>query len=226
MKKTKQLSLLLVTLIMIMGVCGCMSNNKQNSAETMREIALEYLNGTYEDTFTAEGYSSSSWAYEYSSITFTSAKYPDSIIEVRAYKNDDNSYTFKDNYFKCYMLSDGEAYYKGLLETNDCSVKVRFPSTIWSDELAGATSFNDWKNQGNCTADVFVITNVELSDNVKNTFVNSVASDKIAGTITFLTTSDAELLANRQLDDILNNQSELTESKSEYFVNSNFDVEN
>lgn len=201
-----------------------MSNKNSNTAEIMRDKAMEYLNSKYNDTFTAEGYSSSSWAYEYSSITFKSMNYPSNIVEVRVYKNDDDSYTFKDNYFKCYMYEGAVIFFNGLIK--DAEVKVQFPNTIWSDELAGATSFSEWQTKGNCKVDAYFITLNELSSDEKNSIVEKVAEQNISGTVTFITTEDESKLSNHSLDDILNNQEKLISSKDDYFINSNFKVEN
>ena len=203
-----------------------MSNNKQNSAEKMRDNALSYLNGKYDDSFTSKGYSSSNWAYEHSSITFISERYPDAVVEVRIYKNDDGTYSYQDNYFKCYMHNEAVAYFERIVDgVEPLTVKVRFPSTVWSDELNNAASFDEWRTNGNCMVDVFFITQQELTDNEKDNVVNDVASSSISGTVTFCTTSSSDNLLDKQLDDILNNQSSCIESKSEFFINSNFEIE-
>ncbi len=203
-----------------------MSNKKQNSAEEMRDKALSYLTSKYDDNFTSKGYSSSNWAYEYSSITFISEKYPDSVVEVRAYKNDDGTYSYQDNYFKCYMHDEAVAYFESIVVgVEPLTVNVRFPSTVWSDELNNATSFDEWRANGNCTVDVFFITQQELTDNEKDKVVNDVANSSVSGTVTFCTTSNSDNLLDKQLDDILNNQSSYIESKSEFYINSNFEIE-
>lgn len=210
----------IVLVVLCIGVCGCMSDQKQNQAETTRERALEYLYSNYEDIFTAEAYSASNWAYKYESVTFTSEKYPGTTIEVRVHQNEDNSVTIVDNYFHSYMRQDATDYSKSLLGTNAVSVKVRFPNSIWSNNLAGAKTFAQWKELGNCEMDVFVITKEVLSQSEQTAFAETLVLEKITGMITFFTTSDAALLADYTLDDVLNNQSKLTQSKSQYYVNS------
>ena len=200
-----------------------MSNQKNNTAEIMRDQALEYLNGKYNDSFTAEGYSSSSWAYEYSSLTFKSKNYPSCIVEVRAYKNDDDSYTFKDNYFKCSMHDGAVLFFNGIIK--DAEVKVQFPNTVWSDELEGASSFSEWQTKGNCKTDAYIITLKELSRDEKTSIVEKIAEQKVSGTVTFITTEDESKLSNYSLDDILNNQEKYIVSKDDYFINSDFKVE-
>lgn len=200
-----------------------MSKDKKNTAEIMREKATEYLNKKYNDTFTAEGYTSSNWAYDYSSITFTPKSFPSSIVEVRAYKNADDSYTFKDNYFKCLMNNDAVDFFKEFLK--DAEVKVRFPNTIWSDELGGASSFSEWQSIGNCKVDSYFITSNTLSADVMNSIVESIAKQKVSGTVTFITTADENKLRSEDLDNILNNQDKFISEKYEYYINSDFKPE-
>ena len=210
----------ILLVVLCIGVCGCMSNQKQNQAETTRERALEYLRSNYEDVFTAQAYSANNWAYRYESVTFTSKKYPGATVEVRVYQNEDNSVTFVDNYFHCYMMQDAVDYSKSLLGTNTVSVKVRFSNSIWSDDLVDAKSFTQWKELGNCEMDVFVIAKEALSQNEQTAFMETLVLEKITGMVTFFTTSDAELLVDYTLDDVLNNQSKLIQSRSQYYVNS------
>lgn len=202
-----------------------MSNNNQNSAEEMRDKALSYLTSKYDDQFTSKGYSSSNWAYEYSSVTFTSEKYPDAVVEVRAYKNENGTYSYQDNYFKCYMYDSAVAFFESVVDIEPLAVKVRFPNTVWSDELNNATSFNEWKSNGNCSVDVFFFTQRELTDSDKDKIVRNIAGSRVSGTITFFTTSSSDNLLDKQLDDILNNQSSYVESKSEFYINSKFEIE-
>lgn len=226
MSKRKQLFLLSIALILIIGVCECMSNNKKNKAEEMRDFALSYLQSRYDDTFTAKGYSSSNWAYEYSRITFFSQKHPGFLIEVRAFENDDGTYYYTDNYFKCFMLDDAVAYFDSIVKDFEpITVKVRFPSTIWSDELNNADSFNQWKSTGNCRVDVFFITQQDLSEDEKSTVVHSIADSNISGMITFLVTNRNDNLIDQHLDDILNNQNSYVESESRFYIRSNFEIE-
>lgn len=225
MKLLKQSFIVLFILIMIMGVCGCMVNNKQISAERVHELAMEYLNSRYEDTFIAEGYTSSNWAYEYSCITFKSQKFSE-IIEVRAYKNRNGLYTFKDNYYQLYMKSDATEYFSGLVEgVVPCTIKIRFPNSFWSDELDKIFTFDEWVCNGSCNVDVFFITNDKWTDNTKVTIVNRIALDKISGSISFLETKDGNMLNDYKLDEVLNNQNILIESEDEYFINFDHEIE-
>ena len=226
MNIAKRFLLLLITIIIMMGVCGCMeTTNKVVLAEEIRTEALAYLNKSYSDTFTAKVFTASNWAYEYESITFTSEKYPDAIVEVRVYKNDDGTYRFKDNYFHCYMNDSAVNYGKAIIEEENAVVKVRFPNTVWSDELEGAQSFEDWKAKGTACADIFVITQNALSKDAQTAIAGKVAKDKVLGSVVFIVTNDENLLQDKTLDEILNNQSKFVVSKNDYYIDSNFEIE-
>lgn len=123
-----------------------MSNNDSNKAEKTKDIALEYLNENYDDTFTALGYSDGDWAYDYSVVNFTSEKYSKS-FEVRVYEIDGN-YSFKDDYFKLYMENDAVSYFKNTVNKygKENEIKVRFISPELPDSLnAKAICHNSYR---------------------------------------------------------------------------------
>lgn len=226
MNRAKRFLLLLITIFIMIGVCGCMeTKNKDVLAEEIRTEALAYLNNSYSDTFTAKVFTASNWAYEYESITFTSEKYPEAIVEVRVYKNDDGTYRFKDNYFRCYMNDSAVNYGKTIITGEYAVVKVRFPNTVWSDELAGAQSFEEWKAKGFARADIFVITQKAFSKDAQTEIASKVAKDKVLGSVVFIVTNDENLLQDKTLDEILNNQSKFVVSKNDYYIDSNFEIE-
>lgn len=215
---------LVLALAIGLTACGSMTGNKEIPAEKICSEALAYLNSNYSDTFTANVYTPSSWAYEYESITFGSEKFPGVVVEVRVYKNDDGTYRFKDNYYHCYMLEEAVSYCRNILDLESAAVKIRFPHTIWSDELGDAKSFEEWVKLGTCNMEIFVITKNTLSDDIQAGLVNSVAAEKIIGSVTFMTTNDGNLLADRELDEILNNQREFVVRQNKYFINSDFEI--
>ena len=121
------------------------------------------------------------------------------------------------------MNNDAVDFFKEFLK--DAEVKVRFPNTIWSDELGGASSFSEWQSIGNCKVDSYFITNNTLSDDVMNSIVESIAKQKVSGTVTFITTADENKLRSEDLDNILNNQDKFISEKYEYYINSDFKPE-
>ena len=146
------------------------------------------------------------------------------MVEVRVYETDDGSYTFKDNYYHCYMAREAVEYFENILSMNSASVKVRFSNAVWSDILGEAKTFNEWVALGTSSVDVFVITNETITDEEQNNYVNIIADNKIEGMVYFFTTNDEDLLKNKTVSEILNNSGELTTGESEYYINSKFEV--
>ena len=225
MRIIKSISRLLMVGITMLGVCGCMTNNNCNSAESVRDSALEYLCSRYSDTFVAKGYSDRSWAYEYATVTFSCEKFAGELIEVRVYKNDDGSYRFEDNYFRFSMKDEAVSYLEGCLRNSDAEIKVRFPASVWSTDVAGAKTFVAWMNCGTCVMDIYVLSKTELSDNVEIDFVNSIASERIRGSINFCVINILDSVAEMSLDDFLNNQAEYIQSRNKYYINAEFMIE-
>ena len=120
----------------------------------------------------------------------------------------DGVFTFKDNYYHCFMMNDAIDYLRVLTSEQTVSTKVRFLNAVWSDELNGAKTFAEWVDCGNCNLDVFYITNAPLSSDAKNRIVVSISECKIFGSVYFLTTNDELLLDSKTIDEILNNQKE------------------
>jgi hypothetical protein len=67
----------LVTIVL--GVSGCMGNQNTNvngnRAERLKEEALSYLNGLYDDSFRPVTFEGKSWAYNYDTLLFSSENY-------------------------------------------------------------------------------------------------------------------------------------------------------
>lgn len=226
MNLMKKIVLSCIALIIILGGSGCMkTNNAENNAENMKSIALEYLQKAYpKDDFKPKGFTPSSWAYEYASVTFTSSNYNDSVIEVRVYKNNDDLFSCKDNYYQCVMKEEAEKHFAKKMENNSLiTVKVRFPNSVWSDELTKFDTFDDWILSGKCYLDVFYITNEIISDNDMDNILNKIASEKIYGTISFMTAS-IEGLDKTNLDDILNNQNTMVSSNIQFTISSDYKI--
>lgn len=195
-----------------------MNGKKINSAEKMKEIALAYLSDHYDDHFSALGYSSSNWAYKYSSIRFMSQKFSEP-FEVHVYKNDDETYSFEDNYFHLYMMPDAISFFQSLAdEIGVYTVRVRFPYALWSDGSDLYSNFKKLKNNGKCETDVFYITNIVLTDIQMKNIASKIASENITGSVYFLVTNDSELLVSYTLHDILNDMGTLVTSTYEYHI--------
>lgn len=208
-------------IILMLGVTGCMSN-RLNEAEALREKASNYLETQYQDHFRAINYSAKSWAYPYARIIFTSEHFANAEVEVRAYLNEDGSYRFVENYYQLSFYEDALRYLKGKIqEIEPLTIKLRFPSDVWSDELGDASMFAEWLAAGNCEMDAFIITQTELSAKEQVTIVQSLTDDGLHGTVAFITTLERDALKDYPLSAILNDQKNLIETIQKYDLTQN-----
>lgn len=215
----------LILIIVMIGISGCITNKKLCREEEAKNEALKYLNANYSDTFKPKVYIGKNWSYDYETVTFTSEKYPDGIVEVIIEEKDDGKLKFSDNYYHYYMLDDAISYGESLVTDKDAIVKVRFFDAIISDELAGAKSFKEWVEQGAAWVEFFIITKNTLSKNDQEQIAYKVSSDKIYSYIYFITTDDENLLQDVTLDEIFNNQSKYIEEKHKYRINRDSKIE-
>lgn len=98
MKKYKQLFLLLISLTLIMGMCGCTKKNDN----TIDDVA-SYLSEQYNDTFSLVSAGNELWTEEYSEIVYTSKKLNSEIV-ARVYPNG----AIIDNYIAVKYKTDVE----------------------------------------------------------------------------------------------------------------------
>lgn len=224
MKKYKQLFLLLISLFVIFGVCGCMANNNSNKAEKTKDIALEYLNENYDDTFTALGYSDGDWAYDYSTVNFTSAKYSKS-VEVRVYEIDEK-YSFKDDYFKLYMENDAVLFFKNIVSKygKENEIKVRFISPELPDSLSTKATFSDYVASAKCNMEVYIISSSAFNESDINAILSDICNAKIMGNFRFTVTNDKDLLSAYGISEIVNEKADSIIEKKSYSINSSFKV--
>lgn len=224
MKRLKQLTLLLVTLIMMMGVCGCISNNNSNKAEKIKDKALEYLNENYDDTFTALGYSDGDWAYDYSTVNFTSEKYSKS-VEVRVYEAN-GTYSFQDNYFKLYMENDAVSYLKNIVSKygKENKVKVRFVSPELPDSLDTNATFSDYVSSSKCNLEVYIVSDSAFNERDITAILSEICDAKIVGNFRLIVTNDKDLLSAYSISEIVNEKTDSIIEKKSYSINSSFEV--
>lgn len=220
----KRIIITLTIIVSMIGVCGCMSN-ANNKAENISNLAKEYLHNRYDDEFTLKGYYGKGWAYDYSTVTFSSKKYNEALIEVRVYENEDNTYQFNDNYFNYYMESGAIDFFENLIDNDDVIIKVRFPGYIWSNDLLEAKTFLDWQKSGKCEMEVFLFSNVEIPVDVIEHYSEKVAINKIRGRVSFYTFDASSISSNILLDELLNNQEMNVKLKTRFYINLDFNVE-
>lgn len=224
MKRKRQLSLLLITLIIIIGVCGCMSTNDTNRAEKIKDLALNYLNDKYDDTFKPQGYSNGDWAYEYSSVSFISEKYADS-VEVQVTKSGDD-YLFEDDYYKLTMKEETEKYFEKLVERNgyEVEVKVDFSGTEMPTDLDSNSTFTELTETGKCNIEVYFISLSVFTDDSITAVMNDIANAHIMGHFRFIQTDDSNLLAEYSISEIVDEKSGAILNKQSYSINKNYEI--
>ena len=225
MNRLKKIGAVAGLIILMAGACGCREKDTRNSAEVMRDIALEYLNENYDDTFEPESYELGGWAYDWDTVRFVPKKYPEATVSVKVYENE-GEYSFTDDYFKCYMYAEAVEYYKEIFGGEiSVTVKVGFNELDNSKLLDGATTFKEWREKGSyCYADVYYITKEELTEESQYDIVKQIAEDRIAGYVTFFTTTEEDLLEGLSTDEVFNNQEELTEGKKRFLIDYDFNI--
>lgn len=201
-----------------------MSGNKMNKAEEMKELALKYLSENYNDTFTALGYSDGDWAYDYSSVNFTSDKYSES-VEVRIYEENGN-YSFKDNYFKLTMREDAEKYFKTVSSKYGYSteVKVRFVSPEIPGNIANNATFAEYVATEQCNVEVYFITASDFAESDVKAILADIGTARIMGFFRFVVTNDADLLRQYSIGEIVNQKQESVLKKQSFMINNSFEV--
>lgn len=201
-----------------------MSNNNSNQVETIKNKALEYLNANYDDTFTALGYGDGDWAYDYSTVNFTSKKYSES-VEVRVYE-ENGTYTFTDDYFKLYMENDAVLYLKDIVSRygKNTEIKVRFISPELPDSLNNQSTFFDYVLSEKCNLEVYFISNSAFNESDITAILSYICNAKIMGNFRFTVTNDEALLSIYSISEIVNEKAGSIIEKKSYTINSNFKV--
>ena len=201
-----------------------MSNNNSNKADKIKNKALEYLNANYDDTFTALGYSDGDWAYDYSTVNFTSEKYSKS-VEVRVYE-ESGTYAFADDYFKLYMENDAVACLENIVGKykKDSEIKVRFISSELPDSLNNKSTFSDYLASEKCNLEVYIISDSSFSESDITAMLSDICDAKIMGNIRFTVTKYKDLLSAYSISEIVNDKADSIMEKKSYSINSNFKV--
>ncbi|HBM98595.1 MAG TPA: hypothetical protein DD413_04145 [Ruminococcus sp.] len=199
-----------------------MSDNITNKAEKTKDIALEYLNGNYDDVFTALGYSDSDWAYDYSTVKFNSAKYSKS-VEVRVYEID-GKYFFKDDYFKLYMEDDAVLFFKNIVNKykKENEIKVRFISPELPDLLSTKATFLDYAASSECNLEIYIISSSEFNKSDIDAILSEICNAKIMGIFRFTVTNDKDLLSACSISEIVNEKTDSIIEKKSYSIDSSF----
>lgn len=152
LRNTKVLVALIISILMMMGVCGCMNNYDLNPATEkvpVKEEMLTYMNQKYDTEFTFVKGDTQLWSAKYAEMIVSSPEYPDASIFVR--KDGDGTlsdnymaFVFKEAFEKRFEEIAGEIYGKCVA----CSMPTRemlpnsvTPDTSLADYLSARTSF-------------------------------------------------------------------------------------
>lgn len=216
--------ILLIICITILGLYLTGSFNKTNKNNKSNEaLTLEYLNNNYSnqnDTFTFVNCGFDLFSGWNDRCYFKSEKYNEVVTVYLSEEN--NNYSFKDDYFRLYMKADAENYFYDIASNyGKFEIKVRFGSPTLSSPIY---TFDEYVNSGQCSVEVYFFSNAKLiTDNI-DIILNKIANDKIYGYFNFEVTDDSDLLSNYTLSDILNNKSELIVSEEKYHIDSNLQI--
>lgn len=197
---------------------------KNNKPEDIKNIALKYLNENYTDEFTVLGYSGANWAYNYATVNFLSETYSGD-VEVRIYE-DNGVYSFEDDYFKLYMKTDAENFFKSLVSeyNSNVVVKVNFISSELPEALATSASFSDYLSSEKCNMEVYFISNKSYKESDIKSILSSVCDSKVMGHFRFVVTDDSELLSQFSISEIVNDKVEKIIEEQSYTINSDFQI--
>lgn len=200
-----------------------MENHSEIKPEKMKDLALDYLNGRYDDTFTALSFSDSNWSDEHVSVLFSSQRYGGN-VEVRIWSGDDG-YTFADNYFKHAMLADAQAYFAEMMTEVPAQTKVRFLSDALPAELGADSTFAQLVASGKCNVEVYYITAEAVDEAVRSALAEQVAASRIMGFVQFATTDRDDLLAECPIDQLGNTPETSVDKTMTYYINSAYQID-
>lgn len=157
MKKMKQLFLLLISLILMMGVCGCLKKDK-----TTIDDVTSYLNEQYNDTFSLVSSGNELWNEEYSEIVYTSKKLNAEVV-AWVYTNG----TVIDNYVAVKYKSDVENLVAPIAEdVYGDSLVVNIPIHYGKNHFNKDLTFTDYTSNKQSSISIAIAT-YKGTDNVQ-----------------------------------------------------------
>ena len=212
----------LLGLLIMIGVNGCMLENKAQLAETCKEKALKYLNENYDDDFNPVSFSAKNWARNYESMYFASEKFGNRSVEVRFFENGEIS----DNYFKLYMENDAIKYFTDVINQYDSNaiVKVIFSSEIFPMSLKKGIDFSTYISSGQAELSLYFIFNKDIPKSEKYSITSNVALNKIFGSCWFLQSSNIDKLRSQTVDEMFSDESDVVHRTQIYYIDKNYGI--
>lgn len=150
----KKISILILTVILMIGVSGCMNINKQenefkgiNKSKTVHEKMVAYMNERYDDTFTFNAPFGGSVGIDSTQITVKSEKYPNEKIWVEYVVENGEEYYY-DNYIDYKYENETREYLleimREIFDGSNVVVKYDVDSGGTKNEYDESTTFNQY----------------------------------------------------------------------------------
>ncbi|WP_026476059.1 hypothetical protein [Alkaliphilus transvaalensis] len=147
MDYTKRIILVGLTILIVIGVSGCMKKKNRYTPEGIKEMMLAYLEEKYDEEFVPISLTMENWAYKYDSLRV----YPkngnrEDFFEVTGSRRDDGTYRMRDGYFK-YIIKDAyEAQIREYVSEyyDDIKIFTRISgSGVYDDRLNKSTKLSE-----------------------------------------------------------------------------------
>jgi len=189
-----------MTIIILVGVSGCMDSKKHLSSQEKEAKVLEYLKNKYDEEFVPLSISQSGWGQGYDVILL----YPkngskDDYFEVNGSLRKDGSYFITDGYFKRIIYDEYEAVLSDIVNDifKDFKVYVDFGTGVCNENLKKGTKIEEiYDIDDSFRADIrILVKESSLSDNYATEELKEIAhkmvEKKLVGTIeTYLVYND------------------------------------
>ena len=197
-----------------------MGGSNKKTIEEKKEMALNYLNEKYDDRFTAKGFESKSWAYDYDSIMFYSDKYSE-IVYVRLYENG-GVVSFQDSYFAICMKDQANVFFANIAKDYgiQSATKVEFINEYEMSENS-ADSFEHYVQSNSCEVEACYLSANEFSIDSITTFLAKVSSTNVSGIFRFFQVKDIALAESMSFSDIMNDKDSIICASRSFKVDQN-----
>ena len=163
-----------------------MNTKTKKSINETTELARNYLETRYEDSFTPVRFSGETWAYNYATVVFTSAKFGRE-VEVLV-KEEENGLVLSDTYFRLLFEKDALEY-AASAAGDRFAVKVQFPVYMTSTDILDAQSFGDYVENG-LRFDAYFLTKEEFYDGDITKVTTALGEHGFTGTAEFILVKD------------------------------------
>lgn len=136
----KKVLCLVLSVILVLGVSGCMDNVKIEKQRKLVEEAAEYLEKKYDEEFTNVSVISESIAVSFNEVIFSPKLKPD--ISFSVYEDDGQ---FRDDYYGKLIHAEYDDLIRGMLEKEITGIKVfsMFTAGYFDDKFTSKTTLTE-----------------------------------------------------------------------------------